>query len=88
VDWKQVSTIKLLRDNKNCIDIDQSHILKIKVRENWRDNQGWTIQINWQHWVYKTQDDDKQNKEPNTICVGYHYAQTNKNNANKTWAFR
>ena len=22
----------------------------------------------------------------NTICVGHHYAQTNKNNANKIWA--
>ena len=32
-----------------------------------------------------TQDEDKQNKKYNTICVGYHYTQTNKNNVNKTW---
>ena len=27
-----------------------------------------TIQRNWQHWVHKTQDKDKQNKKHNTIC--------------------
>jgi len=32
------------------------------------------------------QDDDKQNKKHNTICVGHHYTQTNTNNVNKTWA--
>jgi hypothetical protein len=26
------------------------------------DNQEWTIQKYWQHWVPKTQDEDKQNK--------------------------
>ena len=31
-----------------------------------------------------TQDEDKQNKKYNTICVGYHYTQTNTNNVNKT----
>ena len=30
-----------------------------------------------------TQDDEKQNKN-NTICVRYHYTQTNTNNVNKT----
>ena len=35
-----------------------------------------TIQRNWQYWVHKTQDEDKQNKKHNTICVGRHYAQT------------
>ena len=29
---------------------------RTKVRENQRDNQEWTIQRNWQHWVYKIQD--------------------------------
>ena len=29
---------------------------RTKVRENQRSNQEWTIQRNWQHWVYKTQD--------------------------------
>jgi hypothetical protein len=33
-----------------------------------------------------TQDQDKQNKKYNTICVGHHYAQANTNNVNKTWA--
>jgi hypothetical protein len=28
---------------------------------NMRGNEEWTIQRNWQHWVYKTQDEDKQN---------------------------
>jgi len=31
-----------------------------------------------------TQDEDKQNKKHNTICVGHHYAQTNTNNVNTT----
>ena len=29
---------------------------RTKVRENQRDNQEWTIQRNWQHWVNKTQE--------------------------------
>ena len=30
---------------------------RTKVRENQRDNQEWTIQRNWQHWVHhKIQD--------------------------------
>ena len=33
-----------------------------------------------------TQDQDKQNKKYNIICVGHHYTQTNTNNVNKTWA--
>ena len=39
--------------------------------KNRRGNQEWTIQRNWQHWVHRTQDEDKQNKKHNTICVGY-----------------
>ena len=34
-----------------------------------RGNQEWTIQKNWQHWVHKTQEEDKQNKNHNTICT-------------------
>ena len=34
-----------------------------------RGNQEWTIQKNWQHWVHKTQEEDKQNKYHNTICT-------------------
>ena len=32
-----------------------------------------TIQRNWQHWVHKTYNEDKQNKKHNTICGGYHH---------------
>jgi hypothetical protein len=39
----------------------------INVREKLRDNQEWTIQRNWQYWVYKTQDEEKKtNKKPTT----------------------
>ena len=31
-----------------------------------------------------TQDQDKQNKKYNIICVGHHYTKTNTNNVNKT----
>ena len=27
-----------------------------KGRENQRDNEEWTTQRHWQHWVHKTQD--------------------------------
>ena len=36
---------------------------RIYVRENRRGNQEWTLpQRNWQHWVHKTQGEDKQSK--------------------------
>jgi len=38
-------------------------------------DQEWTMQRNWKHWVHKTQDEDKQNKnktQHNTMCVGHH----------------
>jgi len=41
-----------------------------------------TIQINWQHLVHETQEEDIQSKKHNTICVGHYYAQTNTNNIN------
>ena len=31
-----------------------------------------------------TQDEEKQNKKHNILCVGHHYTQTNTNNVNKT----
>jgi hypothetical protein len=37
-----------------------TNIKPINGRENRRDNEEWTIQRNLQHWVYKTQDEDKQ----------------------------
>jgi hypothetical protein len=30
------------------------------------------------------QDEEKQNKKLNTVCVGHHHTQTNTNNVNKT----
>ena len=33
---------------------------KKNVREYRRGNQEWTIQRHWQHWVHKTQNEDKQ----------------------------
>jgi hypothetical protein len=27
----------------------------------------WTVQRNWQHWVHKTQDEDKQNQKHTPI---------------------
>ena len=70
--------------------------ISINVRENRRGNQEWTIQRNWQHWVHKTQDEDKQNIETlektevaikngqfrETGNVGYirHRTKTNKTN--------
>ena len=41
------------------------------------------IQRKWQHWVHKTQDEDKQKTQQQlnatTTFVGHHYAQTNTN---------
>jgi len=34
----------------------------INVRESRRCNQEWTIQRRCQHWVHKTQDENKQDK--------------------------
>jgi len=39
------------------------HFSQINVRSG---NQEWTIHRHWQHWVYKTQDEDKQSKKHNT----------------------
>ena len=60
----------------------------INVREYRRDNPKWTMQRQWQHWVHKTQDEDKQNKKHNTICVRNHCIQSNTNIVNKTWALQ
>ena len=55
-----------------------------KRQKNQRGNQEWAIQRNWQDLAHKTQDEDKQNKKHNAMCVGQHYTQTNTNNVNKT----
>ena len=57
---------------------------KINVRENKRDNQEWTIHRNWLHLAHKTKDEHEHSKQHNTICGGYRYTQTNRNNVNKT----
>jgi len=36
------------------------------LRENRRGNKQWTIQRNWQQWVHKTHDVDKQNATQKT----------------------
>ena len=41
---------------------DTGQTKQINISENRRGNQEWTIKRNWQHWVHKTQDKDKQNK--------------------------
>jgi len=58
------------------MNLDQSKAF-INVKE-WRNNQKWTIQRDWQHRVHKT----KKNK----TCVGHHWMQTSTNNENKTRA--
>ena len=47
-------------------------------------NKKGTIQRNWQQWIHKTQDEDKQNKKDNTIFVEHHYMQGSTINVNKT----
>jgi hypothetical protein len=43
-------------------DTGRRQTKQINIRENRRGNQEWTIQRNWQHWVHKIRDEDKQNK--------------------------
>ena len=72
VDIGKYSEIKLLV--VNCMEnlknkrsrFKKINELWINFRENQRGNQEWAIQRQWQHWVHKTQDEDKQNKKHNT----------------------
>jgi len=32
----------------------KKHTVRIKFKENRRDNQQWTSQRNWKHWVQET----------------------------------
>ena len=43
-------------------DTGRRQTKKINFGENRRGNEEWTIQNHWQHWVHKTQDEDKHNK--------------------------
>ena len=47
------------------MNLNNTHIElnQIYVRETRRGNQDWRIQIHWQHWAHKTQDEDKQTKQ-------------------------
>ena len=56
--------------------------MEINVREN-RKGQS-RIDNSERLATLGTQDEDKQNKKHNTLCVGHHYLQANTNNANKT----
>ena len=47
-------------------DTGRRETKQINVRETRRGNQEWTIQRHWQHWVHKTQEEEKQNKIHNT----------------------
>ena len=42
--------------------LDTQDTGQINVKENRKVNQEYTIQRHWQHWVHKTQDEDKYNK--------------------------
>jgi len=44
-------------------------VVKIKVREYRKGNRKLPIQRNWQHWVQKTQEEDKQNKNTTLTFV-------------------
>lgn len=37
----------------------------INVRENRKDNKGWTTKRNMKYWAQKTQNEDKENKKHN-----------------------
>ena len=55
----------------------------INVREHRRGNAKCTIQRNGQHWVHKTQNEDKQNKKVHHVCCGnttVHQELSNNNN--------
>ena len=60
---------------------------------------GWHLEISiiiTEGWIKNEQSTETGNigytrqrqatQKHNTICVGHHYTQTNKNNVNKTWA--
>ena len=42
-------------------------VIRKQFREIWRGNKKWTIQKHWQQWSQKTQDEDKQIKQPKAL---------------------
>jgi len=60
---KAIVLIKTLHVSIYC----NIHITALSnVRENQRGNQEWTIHRHLQHWIHKTQNEDKQSKKHNT----------------------
>jgi hypothetical protein len=57
----QLITLRLLSAHHPWISLSSRtpRAVIINIRENRRDNQGWTIQRHWQHQVHKTQEEDK-----------------------------
>ena len=44
-------------------------VVEIYVREYRKGNRKWPIQRNWQHWVQKTQEEDKKKQKHNIdVC--------------------
>ena len=54
--FSSASSLSLSGTPENQTFDDKRHNDLINVRET-----EWTIHRNWQHWVHKTQDEDKQN---------------------------
>jgi hypothetical protein len=48
-------------------DTERRETKQINLRENRRGNQEWTIQRHWQHWVHKTQEEVKKNRNKGEI---------------------
>ena len=45
------------------------YFMKVNVWENRRGNEELTIHRNWQHWVHKTQDEDKKTKNTTQYAI-------------------
>jgi hypothetical protein len=84
-----ICSISLLEVSDCCLTPTQqscSYIMARTVNSQWDDDDViFFIFLVLAHWNNSPQI-DKQSKKRNTICVRHHYAQTNTNNINKTWA--
>ena len=88
IEYNKTSVIAFCSNVQNCQSaqyiISNNIDPCINIAENLRGNQEWTNLRNWQYWVHKTQDEDKQQqKTHNTICVGHNSTQANTNSVNK-----
>jgi hypothetical protein len=59
-------TFFFLYHHNDTIFTIESILIETTISKNGRGNQEWTIQRDWQHWLHKTQDEDKQNTTPKT----------------------